>query len=158
MVYTSNYGGDLKQIPLSSLIQRGRGDDIFVVVDKENHSRYGVLSIERNLYEYSQALALAAEQCDDEPIMVAVEDPESGSPMILARELYYNGERRFLAVIFNARFANNPEENRKGSFCLRLSDEMDADSKVSERIIYSPGEHIEWNAEQIDTIMALLNA
>jgi hypothetical protein len=158
MVYTSNFGGGLKQIPLHSLIQRGRGDDIFVVVDKENNSRYGVLSIERNLHEYNQALTLAAEQCDGEPIMVAVEDPESGSPMILARELCYKGERRFLAVIFNATFANNPEENRKGSFCLRLSGEMDADSKVSERIIYSPGEHIEWNAEQIDTIMTLLNA
>ncbi|MBO4855647.1 hypothetical protein J5500_04580 [Candidatus Saccharibacteria bacterium] len=158
MVYQSKYGGELLRIPLRSLLKVGRGDDVFVVVDNENHSRYGVLSIDRNIFDYELAQRLAAEQHTGEPIMVAVEDPESGSPMMLAREVWRDGKRHFLAVIFNAKFANDPEENRNGSFCLRLSGALDPDSKVSERIIYSPGEHIEWNEEQVGDIVALLDA
>lgn len=158
MVYQSMYGGDLIRIPLNSLLKRGRGDDVFVVVDKENHSRYGVLSIDRNAFDYDLAQEMASDWHTGEPIMIAVEDPESGSPMVLAKELDCGGEKRFLAVIFNAKFADDPEENRKGSFCLRLSGAMDPDSKVSERIMYSPGEHIEWNEDQLQTIFDLLNA
>ena len=117
------YGGDLVCIPLSSLIRNGRGDDVFVVVDHEHHSRYGVLGIGNNATEYRMALKKALEEETRKlgPTMIAVQDPESGSPMMLAHEMIYGGKKHYLAVVFNASFADNPEENSDGSFCLRLS-------------------------------------
>ncbi len=158
MVYMSKYGGDILPVPLNRLIRRGRGDDVFVVVDKENHSRYGVLEIGMNPFDYKQAELLAAEWKTGEPIMVAVEDPESGSPMMLTRKIARNGQWHYLAVIFNAKFADDPGENRIGSFCLRLSGAIDPNSKFSERIVYSPGERIDWNEEQIAMLRSFLDA
>ena len=158
MVYTSKYGGDLLCVPLNRLLRKGRGDDVFVVVDKENHSKYGVLEIGMNPHDYEQAELLADEWQTGEPIMVAVEDPESGSPMMLTRKIARDGQWQYLAVIFNAKFANDPEENGEGSFCLRLSSALDPKSRFSERIIYSPGECIDWNDEQISMLKSFLDA
>lgn len=158
MVFLSKCGGELMRIPLNSLIQTGRGDDIFVVVDHETHSKYGTLGIGNNTADYEVAKVMAENWRTGEPIMVAVEDSVDGSPLMLTRELRRDGKKFNLAVVFNARFADNPEENRRGSFCLRLSSALDPFSKVSERIIYAPGEVIDWNADQVARISDLLDA
>ena len=158
MVFMSKYGGELKRIPLNSLIQAGRGDDIFVVVDHETHSKYGTLGIGNNAADYKVAKVMAENWQTGEPIMVAVEDSVSGSHLMLTRELHRDGKKFNLAVVFNARFADDPEENRHGSFCLRLSKALDPDSKVSERIVYAPGENIDWNVDQVARISDLLDA
>lgn len=158
MVYTSKFGGEFLPIPLYRLIRKGRGDDVFVVVDKENHSKYGVLEVGMNPLDYEQAKILAAGWQTGEPIMVAIEDPESGSPMMLTRKVSRNAQWHYLAIIFNAKFADNPEENSTGSFCLRLSDAIDPNSKFSERIVYSPGECIDWNEQQIAILKSFLDA
>lgn len=159
MAYTSMYGGELIRIPLNSLIKVGRGDDIHVVVDKENHTKYGCLGVGANEHDYKVAQKMASEWLTGEPIMVAAQDPESGSPMMLTREVVCNEKKHFLAIIFNARFANDSENiNGSGSFLLRLSSALDPDAKVAERIIYSPGDIIEWNDEQIYKIWKQLTA
>ena len=152
------YGGDLVCIPLSSLIRNGRGDDVFVVVDHEHHSRYGVLGIGNNATEYRMALKKALEEETRKlgPTMIAVEDPESGSSMMLAHEMIYGGKKHYLAVVFNASFADNPEENSDGSFCLRLSSRLDPAEKFSERIRFSPGENIDWRAEHEKFLASML--
>ena len=152
------YGGDLICIPLSDLITYGRGNDIFAVMDHEHHSKYGVLGIGNNAREYRMAQKMALEEESQKmgPILIAVEDEMSGSPMVLAHELIYKGKKHYLAVVFNANFAHNPEENSVGSYCLRLSSRLDPDNKFSERIRFSPGENIDWRADHHNFLVSML--
>ncbi len=152
------YGGDLICIPLSSLKTYGRGDDIFVVVDHEHHSKYGVLGIGNNARDYrmAQKLALDPENLKKGPMMIAVQDEESGSPMMLAHEMIYGGKKHYLAVVFNASFADDPTENSPGSHCLRLSSRLDPSGKFSERIRFSLGENIDWCADHEEFLIGML--
>lgn len=155
------YGGDLKRYPLCQMKTHGRGDDIFVVVDHEHHSRFGVLGIGNNARDYRLAKKMALDEESFKsgcPMMIAVEDEESGSPMMLAHELIHNGKKHYLAVLFNASFAFNPEETSDGSFCLRLSSRLDPEGKFSERIRYTPGKNIDWCAEQVKFLTDMLEA
>lgn len=148
MESTSFYGGDLVVLPLSKFIKPGKGDDVVVTIDHELQSRYGCLGIGNNRREFTAARKLAATLACAEPVMIAVEDPESGSPMVLTKEVIRGGKKHHLAVVFNAAFSH-PEENRSGSFCLRMSERLDPKRVFSERIMYTPGEHIVWERDQL---------
>lgn len=150
MKSASSYGGDLILLPLRKFIKPGKGDDVTVVVDHEELSKYGCLDIDWDKEDYAQANDLATgEGLDEEcPVMIAVEDPESASPMVLAKRVRRDGKNYFLAIIFNAAFST-PDENRPGSFCLRMTDGFDPEKVFSERIMYSPGENITWEPDQL---------
>ena len=145
------YTGEFVVLPLSKFVKPGRGDDVVVVVDHEKKSPYGCLDIEfyEEDFELACKLAMMEEgRMAKEPIMIAVQDPESGSPMVLAKRVMRDGERRFLAIIFNASFSY-PEDSRRGSYCLRMTDVVDPKGVFSERIMYSPGENILWEPDQL---------
>jgi hypothetical protein len=143
-------GGDLILLPLKEFVRPGKGDDVTVVVDHEELSHYGCLNIEwyREDFALANDLATGEGLNYDCPVMVAIEDPESGSPMVLTRRVRRNGKDYFLAVIFNAAFSL-PDENRPGSFCLRMTSGIDPNRVFSERIMYSPGENITWEPDQL---------
>ena len=156
----AKYGGDYIEVPLTVLLKKGRGDDVNVVVDHERQSTYGTLDIQKNETDYDGAKHLAMMRIPEDvgPMMIAVEDEESGSPMVLSRKLEYGGKTHYLAVIYNASFAHNPEETSNGSFCLRLSSRLDPDGKFSERICYTPGKNIDWLGEQEQFLRDMLMA
>jgi hypothetical protein len=145
---TSIYGGDLLILPLSQMMKIGRGDDIVVTIDHETGSRYGTLGISNNRSDFNAARRLAIDEADEGPMMIAVEDPESGSPMMLTREIIRNGKKHHLAVIFNAEFSD-AEESRPNSFCLRMSERLDPDGVFIRRIKCSPGQNITWEVEHL---------
>jgi len=146
------YGGELLILPLGGFVKHGKGDDVVVVVDHEANSHYGCLDIERYKADYELACNFVAKYAlkkyPNEPVMIAIEDPESGSPMILTRRVDNESGKHFLAIIFNADFSY-PEENRLGSYCLRMTKGVDPHGVFSERIMYAPGERIEWTPEQL---------
>lgn len=144
----SMYGGELIVLPLSKFVKQGKGDDVVVTIDHESGSRYGCLGIGNNRKDYTAARKLAATLDYTEPVMIAVNDPESGSPMVLVKEVIRGGKKHYLAVIFNGAFSH-PEENRTGSFCLRMSERIDPDKKFSERVMFTPGEEIVWDKDQL---------
>ena len=154
------YGGELIKISLRDLLKKGRGDDVRVVVNHEPDSKYGILDVQFNEFDLQMAewLAIDSIASDFGPMLVAVEDEESGSPMVLTRKIEYAGETHYLAVIFNASFACNPEETSDGSYCLRLSAQLDPDGKFSERICYTPGKNLNWTKEQIEFLRSKLEA
>lgn len=158
MGHTNSRNGDLLRVPLSSLLRHGRGDDIFVIVEREYHSKYGTLCVDEQSEELKEAQLMASGYETGEPMMVAVEDPKGASPMMLTKEVFFKNRKHNLAIIFNAKFAEDPEEDSQGSFCLRLSTVLDPLTKVSERIVYAPGECIEWNEEQQNYLFGLLMA
>ena len=137
---TCFYGGDLVVLPLSDLIKPGKGDDIMVTVEGNS---YGCLRVDDYPGAMDAAKRLAASLDLKVPVMIAVEDPESASPMILTREVVRGGRKHYLALIFNAIFSH-PEENRNGSFCLRMSERYDPERTFSERIMFAPGKQIVW--------------
>ena len=96
MESTSFYGGDLIVLPLSKFIKPGRGDDVVVTIDHEQQSRYGCLGIGNNRKEFTAARRLAATLDLAEPVMIAVEDPESGSPMMLTKDTARQPSNSFL--------------------------------------------------------------
>lgn len=144
------YGGDFILLPLSKFVKPGKGDDVVVVVDHENLSHYGCLDIEHYREDYEMANDLATgEGLDAEcPVMIAIEDPDSGSPVVLTKRVRRNGKDYFLAVIFNAAFSL-PDENRPGSYCLRMTSGIDPERIFTERIMYAPGENITWEPDQL---------
>ena len=156
------YGGDFVILPLRDMKKPGRGDDVVVdldhgkdddtviVVDHEKDSRYGCLDIDYYKEDYNLARELATGEGLDVggPIMIAVQDPESGSPVVLSKCVRRNGERYFLAIIFNAMFSK-PDENSPESYCLRMTEEVDPERVFSERIAYAPGEEIAWEPSQL---------
>ena len=81
-------------------------------------------------------------------MMIAVKNPESGRLLVLTKEVIRGGKKHSLAVIFNAEFSH-PRENRYGSFCLRVSERFSPARGFSERIMYSPGNNIVWDEEQL---------
>ncbi len=148
MKSTSFNGIAFKVYPLSCFIKPGKGDDVVVTVDHEEQSMFGCLGIGNNRKKFTTACKLAAKLNCGEPIMIAVEDPEKDSPMMLTKEVIRGGKKHHLAVVFNAAFSH-PEENRDGSFCLRMSERLDPNKVFSERIMYTPGEHIVWEKDQL---------
>ena len=152
-------GGDLRCVPLSGLLQRGRGDDVFAVIDHERYSTYGTLGIGNNAHYYRFAQKLATETIPEDygPIMIAIVD-ESGVLRMLTHEVVLDGKKHQLAVLFNASFAHNPEETSDGSYCLRLSSRLDPEGKFSERIRYTPGKNIDWVGEQEEYLLSILGA
>jgi hypothetical protein len=145
------YGGDFVVLPLEKMLKPGKGDDVHVVIDHEENSQYGCLDIEFYKEDFELACKLAKMEEGLEPkgpIMIAIQDPDSGSPVVLTKRVMRNGEKHFLAIIFNAYFSV-PDENRPGSFCLRMSGAVDPKKIFSERIMYSPGDNIVWEPEQL---------
>ncbi len=152
MQSSCKYLGELIILPLRGFVKVGKGDDVEVVVDHETNSHYGCLDIDWYSDDYEMASNQVAKEAlieyAGEPVMIAVEDPESGSPMILTKCVMRDGEKHFLAVIFNAEFSH-PEENRHGSYCLRMSPAIDPNGVFSERIMFAPGEKIAWDVDQL---------
>lgn len=140
------YGGDFVILPLRRMVRPGRGDD--VVVDHEEKSRYGCLDIDayKDDFELACKLAKMEEGLDPEgPIMIAIQDPESGSPVVLSKCVKRDGKKYFLAVVFNACFSL-PNEHRAESYCLRMTEGVDPERIFTQRIMYSPGDNIAWDA------------
>ena len=145
------YGGDLRVLPLCGMIKRGRGDDVVVVIDHEAKSRYGCLDVRGYGIDFEELCLMAQRLTDGDPAMIAVDDPESGSSLVLVNAVQLGERTHYLAVIFNACFSD-PEENRKGSYCLRMTKTVDPLGRFSERIMYAPGQRIEWNTEQLKAL------
>lgn len=146
------YGGDFVVLPLRKMVKPGKGDD--VIVAHEEKSRYGCLDIDSNKEDFELALKLAMMEegrSQNGPIMIAVEDPESGSPVVLSKCVKRNGEKYFLAVVFNACFSI-PNESRPESYCLRMTDGVDPNRVFTERIMYSPGDNIVWDPDQLSML------
>lgn len=148
------YFGDLVVLPLRGMLQPGKGDDVHVVIDHEERSKYGCLDIDAYKEDYELACKLATMEEGREPggpIMIAAEDPESGSPMVFTKCVKRDGKKHFLAIIFNAYFSV-PDENRPESYCLRMSKAVDPKGVFSERIMYSPGDNIVWEPGQLEML------
>ena len=146
-----DYGGRAMLVPLAGRVRKGRGDDITVVVNHELNSDFGCLDIDLYKVDYELAKKLALSRKSRRygcPVMAAIQDPESGSPMILARRVERDGVPFYLGVIFNAAFST-PYENRRGSYCLRMTREVDPRQVFSERIKFEPGEIIAWTPDQL---------
>lgn len=142
----SEYMGDIIPISLNQFFKPGKGDDVNVVMSSQN--KYGCLRIKGNEADYKSALVLAADDNSGKPIMIAVEDPESASPMIFAREHLYGGDanpqRVHLAVIFNAEVCTDDT----GEYRLIIASPTGKEN-YSVRIKYAKGEHITWDCAEI---------
>ena len=148
----NKYGGDLVAIPLTNLMVKGKGDEIEIVNNSERMSHFGSLDLEA--YKNDFYLAVDYTAMDDivalgAPVMIGIQDPESGSPMLLGRCVERNGKRYYLAAIFNASFVDDPRPNYSGSFCLKVDKAVDPHGVFSERIAFSPGGLIYWNNYQL---------
>jgi hypothetical protein len=155
-MFISEYGGDLITKPLRTMLEKGRGDDIVAVVDR-SYGSYGSLAIRTNSDEYNRAIdALAGD--DREAMMIGVEDPESGSPYIFIRRVFWKGKIYALAVILNASLMdeNDDAAARQGSYQLWLGDNIDPERRCVVRIAYSPGHRIEWTDAEIAQFFASL--
>ena len=161
--FLSDIGGDLVVIPLSKFVLAGRGDDFFMQFNKLPDERnYGALAIKDICKDddYDRASKAIAEQ-NKEVAIACIEDPESASPYMFAKRLKYGEKQYFFPIIFNATLAEYAEDGEyygfgEESYNLRLGDELDPERKCIMRIMYAPGERIEWNEQDKEKIFSFL--
>lgn len=159
----SAYGGNLVLILVRSFMVPGRGDDFILSMGELGIGGYGTLLISTNKDEYSRAVDVVDR---DDVELLGVEDTESGSPYVFVKRVVCNGKAYMFPVILNAKlietrpFEDNHvyEEDYKvlgsNSFTLRLSSELDPEHLCAMRIIYAPGERIEWNEDDVKRVFA----
>lgn len=145
------FEGKLTILPLSGFIRHAKGDDVVVTIDHEMDSRFGHLGFGNNRRAYSEARNLAKTLSNGEPVMIGLIDPVTGITKVLTREVIRGGMKHHLAIIFNADFSY-PEDVRKGSFCLRMSERIDKNRVFTERIMYTPGKNIVWEKDQLEML------
>lgn len=165
-VFVSKYGGDLIVLPLKDFVQRGRGDDFLILFDRLaglNNNTYGTLTIgenSRNSDEYNRAIQ-ALDSRIDSVMMVCIEDPESASPYLFTRSIMWDGKKYLFPVIFNAILMSYSECGEyygfgAESFNLLLGNQIDPEQKCAMRIMYAPGERIEWNENDVKSVFSFL--
>ena len=139
--------------PLSDFVKPGKGDDIVVTIDHESGSKYGSIGIGNNRKLFNEACKIAlGTKKYDEPIMVAVNDSGVGdTPRIFTNEVIVGGKKHHLAVIFNAELDQECSNDffAGNSFRLVMSDCLDKKGLFSERIVFSPGEVVTWNKNDL---------
>ncbi len=159
----SAYGGNLVMILVRNFMVPGRGDDFVLSMNELGIGGYGTLLISLNNDEYSRAVNVAD---SDDVELLGVEDTESGSPYVFVKRVIRNGKAYLFPVILNAKLAETRpcedshlyEEDYEvlgsNSFTLRLSSELDPEHLCAMRIIYAPGERIEWNEDDVERVFA----
>ena len=145
---STKFEGKLAILPLSGFIRHAKGDDVVVTIDYETDSKFGHLGFGNNRKAYAEARRLAKTLDNKEPVMIGLINPETGITKVFTREVIRGGMKHHLAIIFNADFSY-PEDIRDGSFCLRMSERIDKNRVFTERIMYTPGKNIAWDAEQL---------
>ena len=160
-VYISDYGGDLKTMILSDFIRKGKGDDFVASMDEPVNRNFGTLAIKLNSDDYSRAIkALNGDY--GKAMLVGVEDTMSGSPYIFVRRIRFGDKYHMFPVIFNAKLCEPAADGDYSgleveSFRLQLGRDIDPERHCQIRIIYAPGERIEWSEEEQEMVFASLS-
>lgn len=158
--FISDYGGELKTMIVKDFIRRGRGDDFVVSMDEPVNRNFGTLAIKINSDEYERAVkALNGDY--DRVMLVGVEDEMSGSPYVFVRRIQYGNKKHMFPVIFNAKLCKPADDGDYSgleveSFRLQLGRDIDPERVCQIRIVYAPGERIEWNEDEQELIFASL--
>ena len=160
-VYISDYGGDLKTMLLVDFVRRGKGDDFVASMDEPVNRNFGTLAIKLNSDDYSRAI-LALNGQYEKAMLVGVEDTMSGSPYIFVRKIVYDGKSHMFPVILNAKLCEPADDgNYSGleaeSFRLQLGRDIDPERQCQIRIVYAPGERIEWSDEEQAMVFASIS-
>lgn len=156
--YISDYGGVLKTMILKDFVRRGKGDDFVAPMDDPVNRNFGTLAIKFNSNDYGRAVAALNGQYS-QAMLVGVEDTMSGSPYIFVRMIEYEGKNYMFPVIFNAKLCEPAADgNYSGleveSYRLQLGRDIDPERQCQIRIVYVPGQRVEWNDEELQMVFA----
>lgn len=163
--FVSEYGGDLVTLPLINFMRRGRGDDFLMKLDELSYgkNRCGTLTISNSSCtndDYARAVQ-ALDGQNEKVMLVCVEDPESASPYLFVKNIKKGGQEYVFPVIFNASLRSYAEDgvyygSGEESYNLCLGDYIDPERKCAMRIVYAPGERIEWCEKEVEQVFSHL--
>jgi len=147
--FKSQYGGSLLTMSIEQYVRKGGGDDFVVSMEDPSNRNYGTLLIELDADEYKRALE-ALEGHHEKVMLVGIEDAESGSPYIFVNSVERDGKRAMFPVLLNAALYKpatdeSYSDHENSSYILKLGKTLDPSQECAVRIVYAPGQRIEWN-------------